>query len=509
MNAKNLQSLYSKKNIRAIEAFQTWMPDTLRQTTPQPNAPLLPLSGVNHITSLSGIESRLESFPGDNNRKMLQSCAVNSSTASFSDGQLIGSQEKAGLCLTATKLVGENLNVQPRISNLSSEVSKMKSNENLTMMAENSVRSPIKNHVGRANEKHQKRKRTFEAVESIDYLYHESKKVHSQIEENSSLLQAPSPLEKSGHVISSLLQDSSADKKIRKRKKALCQKKLKAQRVLGDNERKLNRVDTEVCAPKSSGRQPSQPVSKLTDNFQLCAEELNSSVISELQTLETFGNIADVDYMKLLDLDSAADEECYRRAVEMPLSPSLPDICIPGAETSALNDFDSLADEFLKELPVDREGQLQSHNDDVTDVEIKSNYTQSCNFDLLGDIQSSQRQVDSCSIQGRHERDLFDIVRAENNCLDQVEVSVGMPGTNVSLSGCEGVEISEIKLGTLGNSIPDFCVLFYDLKDCQSIIRIFSATKGCIKRSSMISQKEWMVQGILASLNMEHELSSK
>ncbi|XP_008445605.1 uncharacterized protein LOC103488580 isoform X1 [Cucumis melo] len=506
MNAKNLQSLYSKKNVRAIEAFQTWMPDTLRQTTPQPSAPLLPLSGVNHITSLSGIESRSESFPGDSNRKMLQSCAVNSSTASFSDGQLVGSQEKAGLCLTATKLVGENLNVQPRISNLSSEVSKMQSNENLTMMAENSGRSPIKNHVGRANEKQQKRKRTTGAVESIDYLYHEKKKVHSQVEE---LLHAlNSPLEKSGHVISSLLQDSSADKKIQKRKKALCQKKLKVQRVLGDSERKLDRVDNEVCVPKSSGRQPSQPVSKLTDSFQPCAEELNNSIISELQTLETFGNIADVDYMKLLDLDSAADEECYRRAVEMPLSPSLPAIYIPGAETSALNDFDSLVDEFQKELPDDRKDEPQSHSDGVTDVEIKSNYTESCNFDLVGDIHS-QRQVDSCSIQGRHERDLFDIVQAENNCLDQVEVSLGMPGTNVSLSGCEGVDISEIISGTLDNSIPDFCVLFSDSKDCQSIFRIFSATKACIKRSSMISQKEWMVQGILASLNMEHELLSK
>ena len=109
----------------------------------------------------------------------------------------------------------------------------------------------------------------------------------------------------------------------------------------------------------------------------------------------------------------------------------------------------------------------------------------------------------------RHGRDLFDIVRAENNCLDQVEVSVEMLGTNVSLSGCEGVGISEIKSGTLDNSIPDFCVLFSDSKDCQSIFRIFSATKACIKRSSLISQKEWMVQGILASLNMEHELLSK
>lgn len=401
--------------------------------------------------------------------------------------------------------------MQPRISNLSSEVSKMKSNENLAMMAENSVRSPIKNRVGRANEKQQqKRKRTTETVESIDYLYRESKKMHSQIEENLSLLHAlNSPiersLEKSGHVISNALQDSSADKKIRKRRKALCQKKTKVQHVLDDNEVKLNKVDTEVCAPKCIGRQPSQPACKLMDSCQPCVVELNNSVISELQALETFGNIADVDYMKLLDLDSAADEECYRRAMEMPLSPSLPDIYIPGAETPALNDFESLVDEFNEELPDDRGGQPQSHNHDVIDVEI----TQSGNFDLLGDIHSSQHQADPCLIQGRHERDLFDIVQAENNCLDQVGVIVGMPGTNVYLSGCEGMGISEIKSGSLDNSIPDFCVLFSNLKDCHSIFRIFSATRACIKRSSMIGQKEWMVQEILASLNMEHELLPK
>ncbi|XP_023000919.1 uncharacterized protein LOC111495215 [Cucurbita maxima] len=512
MNAEKLQRSYPKKNLRAIEAFQAWMPDTFRQATPHHGAPLLPSSVGNHITSLSGIESRLESFPGDSNRKMLQSCAVNSSTASFSDGQLVGSQEN-GFRLTATKLAGENFNMQPRISNLSSEVSKMKSNENLAMMAGNSVRSHIKNNIGRANEKQGKRKRTIETVESIDYLYHESKKMHSQIEEKLSLLHAlnsptEKPLDKSEHVISNVLQDSCADKKIRKKRKALCQKKLKVQHLLDNSEMKLNKVDTEVCAPKSIGIKPSQPVSKLMDNCQPCVEELNTYVRSELQTLETFGNIANVDYMKLLDLDSAADEECYRRAIEMPLSP-LPNIYIYGAETSALNEFEPLVDELHKELPDEREGQPKTHSYTVIDVEIKSNYTQSCDFDLLGDIHSSKRQLDPCLIQGRQENDLFDIVQAGNNCLDQVGVIVGMPGTNVSLSGCEGVGASEIKSGTLGNSNPDFCVIFSNSNDCHSILKIFSATRACVKRSSIITQKEWMVQEILASLNMEHELVPK
>lgn len=489
-NAENLQSLYSKKNLHAIEPFQTWMPDTFRRTTPQHGTPLLPLSGGNHITSLSGIESWLESHPGDSNRKMLQSCAVNSSTASFSDGQLVGSQEKAGLCLTAAKLVGENLNMQPKISNVSGEVSKMKSNENLAIMAENSVRSPIKNHVGRANEKQQKRKRTVETVESIEYLYHESKKMHSQIEEKLSLLHA---------------LNSPTEKPLEKRKTS-CRKKTRVQHLLDANEMKLNKVDTEVCTFQSIDRQPSQPFSKHTDSCQPCLEEPNNSVISELQSLGTFGNIADGDYMKLLELDSAADEECYRRAMEMPLSPSLPDIYIPGAETSALNDLEPLVDELHKELP-NEEGQPQLHGHDVMDVEIKSNCTQSCNSGLLGDTHGSKRQLGLW--QGSRGSDLCDIVQAEKNCLDQIGVIVGMPGTNVPLSGCEGVGTSEIKSGTPDNSIPDFCVLFSYTKDCHSISRIFSATTACIKRSSLTSHKEWMVQEILASLNMEHKLLPK
>ncbi|XP_022954739.1 restin homolog isoform X1 [Cucurbita moschata] len=502
-NAENLRSLYAEKNLHAIEPFKTWLPDTFRQTTPQHDAPLLPLSGGNHVTSLSGIESRLEAHPVNSDRKMFQSCAVNSSTASFSDGQLAGSREKAGLCLTAAKLVGENLIMKPKISNVSGEVSEMKDNEN-ARMAENSVRSPIKNHVGRANEKQQKRKRTIEAVENIECLYHESRKIHSQIEEKLSLLHAlnsptEKPLDKSGHVISNVFQDPSADKKARKKRKTLCQKKTREQ-LLDDNEMELSKVNIEVCALESFGRQPSQPVSKLTDNLQPCLEELNNSAISELQTLGTLGNISDGDYMKLLDLDSAADEECYRRAMEMPLSPSLPDIYIPGAETSTLNEFEPLLDERHEE------GQPQLHSYDVMDVEIKSNHTQYCNSGLLGDIHSSKHHLDPCFMQGSHGSDLCDIVQAKENYLNQIGVTVEMPGTNVPLSGCEGVGASEIKSGTLDNSIPDFCVLFSNIKDCRSISRIFSATRACSKRSSLTNKKEWMVQEILASLNMEHKL---
>lgn len=511
MNAENLQSLYSKKNLRATEPFQTWMPDTFRQTTPQHGAPLLPLSGGNHITSLSGIESRLESLPRDSTRKMLQSCAVNSSTASFTDGQLVGSQEKAGLCLTAAKLVGENLNMQPRISNSSGEVCEMKSIENLAMMAENSVRSPIKNHVGRANEKQQKRKRTIETVESIEYLYHESKKMHSQIEQKLSLVHAlNSPtkklLRKSGHVISNVLQDSSADKKVQKKRKTLSRKKTKVQHLLHDNKMQLNKVDTEVCAPESIGRQSSQPVSKLTDSCLPCIEELSNSDISELQILETFGNITDGDYMKLLDLDSAADEECFRRAMERPLSPSLPDIYIPDAETSALNHFEPLVEELHKELH--NEEQPQSHRYDFMDAEIKSNCTQPHNSGLLGDTHSSKCQFDQCSMQGSHASNFYDIVQADD-CLDQVGVIKGMPRTNVSFLGCEGMGTPEIKSGTQDTSIPEFCIIFSHTKDCHSISRIFSATRACIKRSSLTSQREWMMKEILASVNMEHKLLTK
>ncbi|CAB4276602.1 unnamed protein product [Prunus armeniaca] len=50
--------------------------------------------------------------------------------------------------------------------------------------------------------------------------------------------------------------------------------------------------------------------------------------------MSSFYEVTDGNYLKLLDLDNAADEELYRMAKEMPLSPTLPEIEFRGVERS-------------------------------------------------------------------------------------------------------------------------------------------------------------------------------
>jgi hypothetical protein len=58
---------------------------------------------------------------------------------------------------------------------------------------------------------------------------------------------------------------------------------------------------------------------------------------SNLDTMGSFEDVVDGDYMKLLDLDNSADEERYRMALKMPLSPTLHNINFHGDEITDVN----------------------------------------------------------------------------------------------------------------------------------------------------------------------------
>nr|XP_027187241.1 uncharacterized protein LOC101505368 isoform X2 [Cicer arietinum] len=76
------------------------------------NTPLA-ISEGNYTKPITGIGSKLEPLIGGSNRTMIQSYAVNSSTESFSDAHLMGSQERGALQVTAsTKSGEENFNAR-------------------------------------------------------------------------------------------------------------------------------------------------------------------------------------------------------------------------------------------------------------------------------------------------------------------------------------------------------------------------------------------------------------
>lgn len=445
----------------------------------QRNAQFLPLSGGNCTDSISGIDSILESPVRGSNRKMLQSYPINSSTASFSDRQLVGSQDKGAFSLTASeKLVEEN--VQPTISNLSAEVTKINCYENVAVVAENSVRSPVRtDEVGRVNEQSRKRKRILHAVESIENLYFEGKKLHLRVEENLSVLhcllnkQIEKPFEEGRYLLPGLQGDSYAKHgRVYEKGKESTEEKLIMQYYAdGDEQKKANKFENDVCGCANACRQVSKNANELVGIPQASGDGT-----SDFETMSSFYEVTDGNYLKLLDLDDAADEELYRMAMEMPLSPTLPEIEVRCVERSNV--------------------EINSKNLYFDDSENINNSVLHKNGDT----------VDSFTIIGKTGNGNSIAMRTDCGVQDSgTEVMSNAPNSRNE----EAMLPFGSGLGYAGDNILTCYVVFSNIKDSSSISRVCSASRTCITQCSLATHTDWMVREILLALKTEENLFPK
>lgn len=457
--------------------------DPVRKTL-QCSAPLLPLSGGNFAESISGINSKLESPLGCSNRKLLQTSAINSSTASFSDGQLMGSQGRGAFSVTTSaKLVEENLNAQPTISNLSGEVTKIRCNEKSAEVAENNVIIPDRDDVGRVCEHIRKRKRVPDSVESIEYLYSKGKKLHMQIEEKLSVLhgmlgrQVGNPLGEDRCSTPNLqcIPYTMLDGFHKRRKSH--DEVLEKQFCESDERKKTEKVVTEV---------------------------LEDAI--DLETTVNFEDVADGDYMKLLVLDNAADEERYKMAMEVPLSPTLPNIDFHDAENFDVDNSEALVVEWAYEgLSTDKENLLPAHSFDVIDVEINSNKLK---HNVLENSRTLLLHKSVGPLDYSSENGSRSVIQAGKVGLDWTQDSGEVLAmSNLTISRDEELKFPVAsELGPSRANIPKYCVLFPNMRDCNTVSRIFSAAKNCVARCCLLSQTEWMVPKILLAIKMEENL---
>ncbi|XP_040998115.1 uncharacterized protein LOC121244140 [Juglans microcarpa x Juglans regia] len=450
----------------------------LRQSLQHP-AHLLPIPGGNFDEPISGINSKLESPLGCSNWKMLQTSAINSSMASFSDGQLMGSQEKGALSgTTSTKLVEENLNAQPTISNLSGKVTKLRCCEKSAVVGENNVKIADSDDVGRGCDRSRKRKWLPDSAEPIEYLYSKGKKLCVQIEENLSLLHGMldrrigSPLEEVRCLAPNLqcIPHGMLDG-LHKKSKVSPEDAHKKHFCVSDEQKKTEKSGTEV----------------LEDS-------------SDLETMASFEDVADGDYKKLLDLDDAADEQHYRMAAERPVSPSLPIIDFDNRQIFDVDCSEALVVEWTyKEVSTE-------HSFDVIDVEIESNKLKhtalgtSCNLSLHKIV----GPADSVAVIGNG----FWTVEAGNASPQKVQDSGLVVGiSNLPRSREEEVNFPfESEFGSACDTVPKYCVVSPNMRDRNVISRIFKTTKTCIARCCLLSQTEWVVPKILLALMMEENL---
>ncbi|XVF23014.1 hypothetical protein REPUB_Repub13aG0001300 [Reevesia pubescens] len=447
---------------------------------------LLPIQRGNCTESITGIDSKSESPVGGSNKKMLLSSAINSSTASFSDRQLVGSQERGALSVTTSAKLGEeNLNLQPTIASMSGEVTKNRCNENLAVVAENSVRNPHPlGPLGRFSGRVRKKKMILDAVESIELFCCESKKLHQQLEDKQSVLhcmvkgQMDKPREEA-KLGRSNLQDIAYAVHDRSRKR-----------------RKTSQKETVVLEQSCDGLQMKQ--------MQSCLEHLCNLDTIDPKIMVGFEEVVNTNYMKLLDLDDAAEEECYRMAAEMPISPTLPEIEFPGTETFEVDQFRPIQDENCERF---------SHSDsfDVMNMENGSNKLQCKRVDISPKLLQHEN---GCSFGS------FDILRSNENGFCS-----NMPAEIAFLSQNSGVDLemsvvpssgdgvanipSESEIRSNIESIPKYCVMFSNIKDGSSVSRIFCATKSCMAKCTLPAQTEFVVHRILNALKLEEELLPK
>ena len=485
--------LQTENQLLKTRCMDTTVSNPLGETLQR--AHLFPIQGRNCVESITGIDSKLESLLGGSSRKMLRSSAINSSTASFSDRQLVGSQERGAFSVTTSAKLGEdNLNLQPTISSMSGEVTKNRCNENFAVVAENSVRSPLPvGPLGRVNGRVRKRKMILDTVESIELLCWESKKLHLQLEDKLSVLhcmvkgQMDKPREEA-KLVRPNLQDIAYAVHNRSRKR-----------------RKTSNEETVAMEQTCDGLQMKQ--------MQSCPEHLCNPDTIDHKIMVGFEEVVNKNYMKLLDLDAAADEECYRMAAEMPVSPTLPVIEFPGIETFELDQFRPILDENCGRFSHENENVASSDSFDVINVENGSNKLQCNRMDTLP---KSLQHENECSLGS------FDILRcnengfcstmpAERACLSHSQ----NPGMEVEMSvipssgdGVANIPF-ESEIRSTIESIPKYCVVFSNIKDGSSVSRIFCATKTCIARCSLPAQTEFVVHKILHALKLEEKLLPK
>ena len=427
----NLSEILSQFDNEVPEPCCTTMDasDPLRKNMQNSTPRLTP--GGNCSESITGIGSKLEPLVRGSNRTKLQSSAVNSSTESFSDGQLMGSQDASIFPVTASaQLTQEIFNAKQNMCNPSDK--------------------SIDVH-------HRKRKRMHDAVEYIANLSSEKlSDFHDLLYRKLGKCLGG----KEGHHNPNNLQEEN--KRVLKRRKKSQREKVDMISWINRDEKKAtaetNSVvydDANVC------RHTSCPPPRPLETTQAGGERL-CDVANNFDSIINFDKVPDESYMKLLELDNAFSEDCYRKAMDFPLSPSLPDI-----ELHEIFEEDNLMIPSLhKSLP---ENVLSSRTDlsEVINVEFIS----------------SAQKYDGCGVS------CYSHMHTTENSRTAFPVEGG--------------------IRSLNNILPEFCVLFSNVTDNNIISRILTATKICIARCNLATQTGWAVSNILTALKMEEKLTQK
>ncbi|XP_055802827.1 uncharacterized protein LOC129872017 isoform X2 [Solanum dulcamara] len=411
--------------------------------------PSLPICGGNNPGSISGINSKLEPLLRGSNKKVLQSSAMNSSSASFSDRLLVGSQERCASLTTSAKSTEGKLDIEPTISSLSGDARK-KCNENVVAIAESNVKSPISCiYTERRASNHKRMSRSIDAIEYNGNLNFEGNKWQRQLSQKISLHDGilnsrTDRLHDEKKLSVADMQHDSFSEHFRSTKKRKTSCELGPQLLNGNSVAKTkfdsSGVKSDVCTHLSPN------VYNLPETAQDCKD-------GEDDDLGDIDELVSGDYIKLLNLDNDTDEESYCQAIEMPLSPTLPEI--------------------------------QYHNS-MALVPINTPLCEGFS-NARGSVASSACKL-SCSSYSDTLEALF--------------------RSDLAAPASEDLQISfERRVVSLQDEFAKYCVIFSNNNDENSISSVYRATSRCLAQCSASSDTSF--RSILVTLLNLQEISNE
>ncbi|KAI6701070.1 hypothetical protein NL676_015394 [Syzygium grande] len=247
---------------------------------------------------------------------------------------LILYQDQAYIVASSAKLRKYNLNQQRTVSSLSNGDTKVRANEKVPEVCDDSVKSP---HVGLRGSKvcGQKRKELLDVIESVDHMSVRSRKLHLHMEEDRTLLhgilsqQTNEPLNDAGCMLDSKQVEHGSK---RKKRKVFHEKDVgKGLQYCNKIPQNKNNCGSEIRTEANiSGQVPNEI------NGGVCfvrRADVGGSFGCNNDRAEIFDTV-DGSYMKLLELDDPTDEQRYRRAIGRLVSPVLSEMDFDITESS-------------------------------------------------------------------------------------------------------------------------------------------------------------------------------
>lgn len=427
----------------------------------------------------SGIDSRLNHPCRGSKRNILQSSAINSSSASIGDQSLVGSP-RSGTFMTAE--LGDLSNPDATISKLPGK-KRMRNSENDVVTAKN-MRSHIRGKDTDNAVRHSDSGIIPDVHVSAENL-HMNGQLHQPVSGKRTEVHGLINNQKDDHA-SEIIQENSCEKYVRpcKRRKNSCDGAI----VINPTHEPGALIPHANIDDCHASMHVASPVTDMTHDR--CLEGWADDILGSNRCIPTGSADLTTDYyMKLLDLDNEADEKLYRQAIASPLSPTLPDIDFHEDEAKEVNNPEILVDKSSKNgvfITKDSLGPISTADAYDMEKEPSSNM-------VMNDLVSSEllRRDDSVELL-KHTC----ISRSSHVHVHQTEVSgEDLRIRDVSSSGNEKMKIlCDRGVTSTQGSLLKYYIISSDNRDSHSISRVLQAISSCMPQCCLLDSADIFLQ---------------